>query len=135
MVYNKWDKWFKSRKKFSRLTMGFGYFMYSHSLVPVIDPWGSGRDKVGIRALISIADLWVIVLCLFLYYCGIRLSNVSSVIIASRIPRCVCSLLCLIFIALFYQNEKESRRCSCCWSSQWYWAVLLGWNSCSCSTT
>ena len=26
-----------SREKFLRLTMGFGYFMYSHSLVPVID--------------------------------------------------------------------------------------------------
>ena len=24
--------------------MGFGYLMYPHSLVPVIDPWGSGRD-------------------------------------------------------------------------------------------
>ena len=24
--------------------MGFGYFMYSHSLVPVIDLWISGRD-------------------------------------------------------------------------------------------
>ena len=45
--------------------MGFEYLMYPHSLVPVIDPWGSGRDKVGIRALMSIADLWVIVLCLF----------------------------------------------------------------------
>ena len=94
--------------------MGFRYFMYSHSLMPVIDPWGSGRDKVGIRALMSIADLWVIVLCLFLYYCGIRLSNVSSVIIDSKIPRCFCSLLCLILFVLSYQNEKESRRCSCC---------------------
>ena len=28
------------REKFLRLTMGFGYFMYSHSLVPVIDPKG-----------------------------------------------------------------------------------------------
>ena len=26
-----------NREKFSRLTMGFGYFKYSHSLVPVID--------------------------------------------------------------------------------------------------
>ena len=40
-----------------RLTMGFGYFMYSHSLVPVIDPWGSGRDKVGIRAMVSLLIL------------------------------------------------------------------------------
>ena len=33
-----------NREKFSRLTMGFGYFMYFHSLVPVIDLWISGRD-------------------------------------------------------------------------------------------
>ena len=33
------------RENFLRLTMGFGYFMYSHSLVPVIDLWISGRDK------------------------------------------------------------------------------------------
>ena len=43
--------------------MAFGYFMYSHSLVPVIDLWISGRDKVGIRALIAIVELWSIVLC------------------------------------------------------------------------
>ena len=41
-----------NREKFLRLTMGFGYFMYSHSLVPVIDLWISGRDKVGIRAMV-----------------------------------------------------------------------------------
>ena len=45
-----------NREKFSRLTMGFGYFMYSHSLVPVIDLWISGRDKVGIRAMVFITD-------------------------------------------------------------------------------
>ena len=53
----------KSQKKFLRLTMGFGYFMYSHSLVPVIDLWISGRDKVGIRALIAFDECWNIVLC------------------------------------------------------------------------
>ena len=51
------------KKKFLRLTMGFGYFMYSHSLVPVIDLLFSGRDKVGIRALIAIVELWCIVFC------------------------------------------------------------------------
>ena len=35
-----------NREKFLRLTMGFGYFMYSHSLVPVIDQWGSGSDNL-----------------------------------------------------------------------------------------
>ena len=28
-----------NREIFLRLTMGFGYFMYSHFLVPVIDLW------------------------------------------------------------------------------------------------
>ena len=76
-----------NREKFLRLTMGFGYFMYSHSLVPVIDPWGSGRDKVGIRALMLIVDLWAIVLC-FPSTTAV-LGYVRSVIIASRIPRYV----------------------------------------------
>ena len=40
---------FKSRK-ILRLTMGFGYFMYSHSLAPVIDQWSSGRDIAAIVA-------------------------------------------------------------------------------------
>ena len=51
------------REKFLRLTMGFGYVMYSHSLVPVIDLWFSGRDticsysterRVGDRCILSI---------------------------------------------------------------------------------
>ena len=46
-----------NHKKILRLAMGFEYFMYSHSLVLVIDPGGSGRDKVGIRALIAIVEL------------------------------------------------------------------------------
>ena len=53
----------REKKKFSRLTMGFGYFMYSHSLVPVIDPWGLGRDKVGIRAMVSLLNFKIDVLC------------------------------------------------------------------------
>ena len=86
--------------------MGFGYLMYSHLLVPVIDLWISGRDKVGIRALMSNADLWVIVLCLCLYYCGIRLSNVSFVIIASSILRCVCFVVVFDFVILSSLIEK-----------------------------
>ena len=69
--------------------MGFGYFMYLHSLVPVIDPWGSGRDKVGIRARVFIVDL-KLSFCVFLHYCGIRLSNVGFVVMASSILHCVC---------------------------------------------
>ena len=59
-----------NREKFLRLTMGFGYFMYSHFLAPVIDPRGSGRDKVGIRALMCNADLWDVILYFFSHYCG-----------------------------------------------------------------
>ena len=59
--------------------MGFGYFMYSHSLVPVIDPWGSGRDKVGIRALIAIDERWNIVLCFLFTIAVIGLKIVSVV--------------------------------------------------------
>ena len=81
-----------NRKKFLRLTMGFGYFMYSHSLAPVIDPWGLGRDKVGIRAMVSLLIL-ELSFCVFLHYCGNRLSNVGSVIIASSNLRCVCFLV------------------------------------------
>ena len=81
-----------NREKFLRLTMGFGYFMYSHSLVPVIDPWGSGRDKVGIRAMVSLL-IFELLFCIFLHYCGIRLSNVGSVIIASSILRSICSII------------------------------------------
>ena len=59
--------------------MGFGYFMYSHSLVPVIDSWGSGRDKVGIRALIAIVELCNIVLCFLFTTAAIRLKFVVVV--------------------------------------------------------
>ena len=55
--------------------MGFGYFMYSHSLVPVIDLWISGRDKVGIRALIAIDEIWCIVLCFLFTTAAIRLKK------------------------------------------------------------
>ena len=62
--------------------MGFGYFMYSHSLVPVIDLWISGRDKVGIRALIAIVELWCIVLCFLLTTAAIRLKIVIVVFLS-----------------------------------------------------
>ena len=53
--------------------MSFGYFMYSHSLVLVIDLWISGRDKVGLRALMIIADLSSYCFVFSLHYCGIRM--------------------------------------------------------------
>ena len=63
------------------------------------EPTGSGRDKVGIRAMVSLLIL-ELSFCVFLHYCGIRLSNVGSVIIASSILHCICSvsLLCFDFI-------------------------------------
>ena len=85
--------------------MGFGYFMYSHSLVPVIDPWGSGRDKVGIRAMVSLL-IFELSFCVFIHYCGIRLSNVSFIIVASSILHCVCLLLYMILFGLSSLNEK-----------------------------
>ena len=44
-----------------------------------------------------IADL-ELAFCVFSHYCGIRLSNVGSVIIDFSIPRCVCSLLYFDFV-------------------------------------
>ena len=81
--------------------MGFGYFMYSHSLVPVIDPWGSGRDKVGIRAMVSLLIL-ELSFCVFLHYCSNRLSNIGSVIIASSILRCVSYVVMFDFVCLVF---------------------------------
>ena len=81
--------------------MGFGYFMYSHSLVPVIDPWGSGRDKVGIRAMVSLL-MFELSFCVHLHYCGNRLSNVGSIIIASSILRYICPLLGFVFVEFVF---------------------------------
>ena len=85
------------REKFLRLTMGFGYFMYSHSLVPVIDPWGSGCDKVGIRAMVSL----LILNCLFVFsyttaVIGCQMSVLSSLLLVFCVVS--ASLLCFDFI-------------------------------------
>ena len=55
-------------------------------------PIGSGRDKVGIRAMVSLL-IFELLFCVFLHYCGIRLSNVGSIIIASSILRFVCFIV------------------------------------------
>ena len=55
-------------------------------------PTGSGRDKVGIRAIVSLL-IFELSFCIFLHYCGIRLSNVGSIIIASSILRGVCFIV------------------------------------------
>ena len=93
------------REKFLRLTMGFGYFMYSHSLVPVIDLWVRVVTKLVSEQWFSLMIL-KLSFCVFLHYYGIRLSKVSFVIIASSIMRCVCLLLCLILFGLSSLNEK-----------------------------
>ena len=86
--------------------MSFGYFMYSHSLVPVIDPRGSGRDKVGIRALIAIVELRNIVLYVLFTTAAIRLSNIGFVIFASSILRWVCSIAVFDFSWIVF-SERE----------------------------
>ena len=87
--------------------MGFGYFMYFHSLVPVIDLWISGRDKVGIRAWVFIADL-KLSFYVFLHYCGNRLSKVGSVIIASSVLRFVCFIVVFWFylVCLLWMRKR-----------------------------
>ena len=101
-----------NREKFLRLTMGFGYFMYSHSLAPVIDQWGSGRDKVGIRAMVSL----LILNCRFVFsYTTAVLGCQMSVLSSLLLVFCVVSVLlsCLIWFGLSSLNE-ESTRYSCC---------------------
>ena len=82
--------------------MSFGYFMYSHSLVPVIDLWISGRDKVGIRALIAIDEIWCIVLCSLFTTAAIRLK-----ICLCRIP-CPCIPL-FEFCSLSFQIKGKAQ--------------------------
>ena len=47
--------------------------------------------------------------CVFLHYCGIRLSNVSFVVIASSILRCVCFVIVSGFICLVFFVERRAR--------------------------
>ena len=82
---------FKSRKFFKayygfRVLYVFPFPSAGHG------PIGSGRDKVGIRAMVSLL-IFELTFCVFLHYCGIRLSNVSFVIIASSILRGVCFIV------------------------------------------
>ena len=69
-----------NREKFLRLTMGFGYFMYSHSLVPVIDLEVRVVTKLVSEHEFSFLN-FELKFCVFFHYCGIRLSNIGSVII------------------------------------------------------
>ena len=93
------------REKFLRLTMSFGYFMYSHSLVPVIDPWGSGCDKVGIRAWVFIVDFQIIVLCF--YYTTAVLGCQMSVLSSLFPIFCVVSVCYCVDFIWFVFSEWE----------------------------
>ena len=57
-------------EKFLRLTTSVGYIM--HFPFPSVShvSMGSGRDKVGIRVMVSLLIFGLLFLCLFLYYCG-----------------------------------------------------------------
>ena len=80
---------FIREKNFLRLTMDFGYFMYSHFLVSVIDPWGSGCDKVGIRAMVSL----LILNCLFVFSYTTAVLGCQMSVLSSLLPLfCVVSV-------------------------------------------
>ena len=66
-------------------------------------PIGSGRDKVGIRAMVSLL-IFELSFCIFIHYCGIKLSNVGSVIIASSILRCVYFMVVFDFNWWFFSE-------------------------------
>ena len=85
--------------------MGFGYFMYSHSLVPVIDPQGSGRDKVGIRAMVSL----LILNCRFVFSYTTAVLGCQMLVLSSLLlVFCVASVLCCVLISfgLFFSVRK-----------------------------
>ena len=86
--------------------MGFGYFMYSHSLVPVIDLWVRVVTKLVSEQWFSLMIL-KLSFCVFLHYCGIRLSNVSFVIIASSIIRCMFVIVFDFIWFVFSEWEVE----------------------------
>ena len=90
------------RENFLRLTMGFEYFMYSHSLVPVIDLWFSGRDKVGIRAMVSL----LILNCRFVFSYTTAVLGCQMSVLSSLLP-----VLCVVSV------------CYCVW----FYLVCLLW--------
>ena len=88
-------KYFISRKFFKAY---YGFRVLYVFPFPSAGHWpiGSGRDKVGIRAWVFIADL-KLSFCVFLHYCGNRLSNVGSVIFTSSILHFVYFIVVLWF--------------------------------------
>ena len=89
---------FFNSRKFFKAYYGF-WVLYVFSF-PSTGHWyiGSGHEKVGIRAWVFIADFFKLLIGVFLHYCGIRLSNVGSVIIASSTLRCVCFIVVFWFV-------------------------------------
>ena len=106
---------FKSRKIFKAC---YGFRVLYVFPFPSAGHWiiGSGRDKVGIRAWVFIADFQIIVLCF--YYTTAVLGCQMSVLSSLLPVFCVVSVLlsCLILFGLSSLNE-ENTRYSCCWST------------------
>ena len=131
MVYNWWDKCFKSRKIFKayfrfRILYVFPFTSAGHW------PIDSGRDKVGIRAMVSLL-IFEPSLYVFIHYCGIRLSNVSFVIIASSIMS-VCYCVWFYLVCLLWMRSR-ARDAPAIEAVDKVDAVLLGWSSCFYSST
>ena len=106
-----------NHKKFIRLTMGFVYFMYFHSLVPVIDLWFRVVTKL-------VSEQWFHCWswnCRFVFSYTTAVIGCQMSVLSSLLPVfCVVFdfvVVCLTLFVLSSLNEKESTRCSCCWSS------------------
>ena len=107
------DEWFtideinvKKKKKFKAY---YGFRVLYVFPFPSAGHWPlvSGRDKVGIRAWVFIADLKLSFCVFFLHYCGIRLSNIGFVIIASSILRCVYFVVMFDFVWFVFSKWGE----------------------------
>ena len=85
---------FKFEKKLLRLTMGFGYFMYSHSLVPVMDLLVRVVTKLVSEHEFSLLN-FKLKFCIFLHYCGIRM-------ICQFCHHCFLKFALCLVLAVFY---------------------------------
>ena len=84
-------------------------------------PFVLGRDKVSIRALIAIDEIWCIVLC-FLSLLQLLGWKISLSYPCSSIPL-------FEFYSLSFPNDEKSSELSCCWTSIERWTFLAGRSS------
>ena len=98
------------RKKFLRLTMGFGYFMYSHSLVPVIDLWVRVVTKL-------VSEQWFhcwSLNCHFMFSCTTAVLGCQMSVLSSLLPVffvvsvCLLCLILLSFLLWLRSREKDA---------------------------